>query len=399
MRVTITSRIFAPEVAAASFRLAALARAFVRAGHDVEVLTVRPPKGAAEDSGAAPSYRVRRFPVLRDRTGYVRGYVQYLSFDVPLFFRVLVGRGSDLIVTEPPPTTGFFVRLAAGLRRVPYAYYAADVWSDATESTGAGKLVVAAVRAMERFALSGARAVLAVNDGVAARVREIAPRARVHTIGNGVDTTVFSPEPAEEGAGVPAPGAPYFIYSGTASEWQGAGIFVEAFAQVLAERPEARLVFLGQGSDWPVLQQHAATLPPGAVVFEPTVPADQAADWIRRAVASLASIRPDAGYSFAFPTKVFASWASGTPVIYAGPGPVHDFLSAHAADASAAGAQLGEACTYDAQAVVGALLRAFENEPDRSTRRSTGSWAARNVGLDAVAQRAVAAVTEAEGDG
>lgn len=89
MRVTIASRIFAPEPAAASFRLAALAAALADAGHDVTVLTSRLPRGMVE---AAPDARltIRRAPVLRDRTGAVRGYVPYLSFDIPLFFRLLV---------------------------------------------------------------------------------------------------------------------------------------------------------------------------------------------------------------------------------------------------------------------------------------------------------------------
>jgi hypothetical protein len=138
--------------------------------------------------------RVKRFPVLRDAAGYVRGYVQYMSFDVPLFFRLLVGRGSDVIVAEPPPTTGFVVRIAAAMRRTPYVYYAADIWSDASESTGAPAFVVRVVRRLESFALRGARAVIAVTDGVAERVRELAGHDRVSVIRNGIDTTIFTPD-------------------------------------------------------------------------------------------------------------------------------------------------------------------------------------------------------------
>ena len=76
-------------------------------------------------------------PVLRDEAGYVRGYAQYMSFDLPLALRLLAGRRPDLVVAEPPPTTGAVVRVIAALRGVPYAYYAADVWSDASQATGA----------------------------------------------------------------------------------------------------------------------------------------------------------------------------------------------------------------------------------------------------------------------
>lgn len=383
MRVAIASRIFEPEPSAASFRLGALATAFVSAGHEVAVLTVRPAAGDAAPGDRQRPFRVARFPVLRDRTGYVRGYLQYLSFDVPLFFRILFGRKRDLIVVEPPPTSGFFVRLAAGLRRTPYAYYAADIWSDASESTGAPAPVVGMVRSMERFAMLGARGVLSVNEGVSARAREIAPQARVHTVGNGVDTEVFSCD------GPVVESGPYAIYSGTASEWQGAGIFIEALARIREDHPGARIVFLGQGSDWDVLREQAATLPEGAVRFVPTVPPLEAAAWMRGAVVSLASIRPDAGYSFAFPTKVFASWASGTPVVYAGPGPVRAFIDAHGDDAA-----LGAAVDYEVDRVADALAAAFASRPDAETRGRTGAWAAANVSLASVAERAVRALTD-----
>ena len=109
---------------------------------------------------------MRRFPVLRDRAGYVRGYVQYLSFDVPLFFRVLFGRRVHAIVAEPPPTTGFFVRLAAAIRRTPYIYYAADIWADGASQTGAPAWIVRVVKTIERFAMRGAKTVLSVSDSL-----------------------------------------------------------------------------------------------------------------------------------------------------------------------------------------------------------------------------------------
>ena len=46
-KVVIVSRIFLPEPAAASFRLAALARGFAAEGADVTVLTTNPPRAMA----------------------------------------------------------------------------------------------------------------------------------------------------------------------------------------------------------------------------------------------------------------------------------------------------------------------------------------------------------------
>ena len=99
-RVTIASRLFRPEHGAAAYRLGVLADELKIQGYDVTVLTTRPPaplsSSAADDGGVT----VRRWPVLRDKGGNVRGYIQYLSFDIPLFFRLLFGR-MDVVVVEP----------------------------------------------------------------------------------------------------------------------------------------------------------------------------------------------------------------------------------------------------------------------------------------------------------
>ncbi|WP_052961407.1 MULTISPECIES: glycosyltransferase family 4 protein [unclassified Leucobacter] len=383
MRVAIASRIFEPEPSAASFRLGALASGFAGTGAEVRVLTVRPVPALRAGRGAAGDdhrpYRVTRFPVLRDRSGYVRGYLQYLSFDVPLFFRILCGPKQDAIVVEPPPTTAFSATLAAGIRRIPVFAYAADVWSDASESTGAPRPVVGLVRWMERFAWTRARGVYSVNDGVSARVREIAPRANIETVGNGIDTEVFSSEgPVAPEALERAGGEAYAIYTGTASEWQGAEIFVRAVSELQRRGVPLRLIFLGQGTALPELERLATEL--GArVEFHGPVPPEQAAAWQRGAAVSVASIRPGAGYDFAYPTKIFAAWGCGTPVVYAGPGPARSVLAEHP--------DLGCGVDFDASAVADALHRiAFLEEPSRE-RIST--WARANVSLAGVADRAV----------
>ena len=69
MRVVVASRVFVPEPTAASFRLNALTTALAARGHEVTVLTTTFGDARSENSAV----RIRRWPVLRDKTGYVRG--------------------------------------------------------------------------------------------------------------------------------------------------------------------------------------------------------------------------------------------------------------------------------------------------------------------------------------
>ena len=389
-RVLLATRIFAPEAAAATFRLGALVRALAGQA-EVRVLTTTPPPGlrGRADAVGSSGVRVSRWPVLRDATGYVRGYLPYLSFDLPLTLRLLTAPRPDVVVVEPPPTTGAVVRTVTALRRIPYVYYAADVWSDATASMGAPAPVVAVMRAVERYALRGARDVIAVSDGVADRVRCLlgrSGRARVSVVPNGIDTDVFCPDGERH---PDAPETPYLVYAGTASEWQGAEVFAEAMREVVTAEPSARLVFLGQGSSWPALRRVRDELPEGAIELRPLVPPAEAAAWLRGAAAALVSVRPGVGYDFAYPTKVIAALATGVPVVFAGPGPAADDVRDH---------DLGEAVAHDPAPVAAAMLAAIRRSAGPASERARRTaWVREHRSLGATGAAAAAVVLGEDG--
>lgn len=398
LRVLIASRIFSPEPAAASFRLAAVERALINEHVDVTVLTTVPAPGGergralcdgnAEDSAMADGgSTIKRWGALRDKTGYVRGYLPYMSFDIPLFFRLLVQKRPSVILVEPPPTTGAVTRVAAFLRHVPYVWYAADIWSDATEITGAPALIVNTLRTIERFAIRGASGVIAVSDGVAARVADLGGR-NIAVIPNGIDTDTYSPNvPPLSKGDLQALGVtgPYFVYAGTASEWQGAGVFAEAMKKVCAQDNNLQVVFVGQGTQWEDIRKVAAELygkyGRKVVVQVPPKPPEWVAKLLAGSVGALVSIVPGKGYDFAYPTKVLAALAAGKPVIYAGRGPAaQDIVDA----------ELGMRAAFDAKEVALAMREIrprTENEFDPSRLRQ---WVMENRSMEAMGHRIAA---------
>jgi glycosyltransferase involved in cell wall biosynthesis len=383
--VVLASRIYLPEPAAASYRLAGLVEALAHEGAQVDVLTTSAPpalRTQAHGPTRDPRIRIRRFPVLRDRAGYVRGYLQYLSYDLPLVARLLTVRRPDVVVCEPPPTTGAVVRAVCALRRIPYVYYAADIWSDAAGNAAPGA-VVDTVRSVERGAIRRASAVLSVSDAVTQRLLPWRTDG-VTTVGHGIDTTVFRPAPG--GPGDP----PYFLYAGTASEVHGATIFVEAFRRVRRDHPRTRLVFAGQGTDVDAFASAAADLPAGAVTVLPRQDAAATASLIRGAVASLASVRPSMNYDYAVPTKAYASLACGVPVILAGPSPL-------AAAVQETG--LGWAVPYDVAAVAGAMQAALDRPGPAEDAARIAAWADEHASGRQVAQRAADVVLTAAAGG
>ena len=391
-RVTFATRLYPPEVAAAAFREQRLAESFAEAGWDVTVLTTRAPEdataagsshtGSVTGSQSGSSVRVRRWPVLRDASGSIRGYVPYLSFDLPLAFRAL-RRRPDLFIAEPPPTTGMIVRAVAALTRRPYVWYAADIWSDAAGTAGAPAAIVRGLRAMEVAVLRSAAVVLAISEPIKDRLVALGiPSERILTVGNGIDTTIFRPDGERHGAGE------FFAYTGTVSEWQGAGIFIEALAAHRAAGGTHRLVVLGQGSELPKLKELAAQVAPGAVDFLGVVPPEESAAYLRAATAGLVSIKPGIGYDFALPTKIYAATGCGTPVIAAGDGAATELVARE---------NLGWAAAYTVAAVREAMDQAAAQRGDSESVRSATAeclraWTAANASLAAKADAARADV-------
>ena len=397
MLVTLATRTFTPEPTAAALRLGALARALAAGGDTVRVLTSRlapsvardarkteetqAPEDASAHAGEGPGLvEVRRAPVLRDRTGAVRGYVSYMSFDLPLLARLLGGPRPDVVVCEPPPTTGVAVRLACALRRVPYVYYCADIVSDAAALAGVPGLVVRTVAGLESFALRGARRVIAVSDGVALRARELGARDVV-VVPNGVRV----PEVVATGVpdGFPTCSGPVFVYAGTVAQWLAPEVFVDAFERARERLGDARLVFVGQGSGWDALAEHARGV--AGVDLIPAVSADEADRWMARATATLASLRPG-GYDYAYPTKILASIAQGTPVIYAGPG-----QAARDVEESA----LGVACSLDVDEIAEAMVALASGAASWVGRDGARAWVREHRSVLASSRAAAAVVRSA----
>lgn len=367
-RVLVATRIHLPEPAAASLRWDVIEKALVGAGFEVEVLTSKY-SGPQRDESATPTsndvniadpkgVKVKRWPVLRDKEGNLRGYVPYLSFDIPLLGRLLAAKRPDVVMVEPPPTTGVVARIACALRGIPYIWYAADTWTSGTRSMGAPSLVVAAVEWMEKTAIRGAQAVIAVTSGVQAGVQNMGAVA-VARIPNGIDVETYQIARSDD-----AP-FPRFAYTGTASEFQGAVILIDAFEQLLRTDPNVQLYFVGSGSDWEELQERAefinAAFDDGVprVVVEGQKSPAEVAELLNTSVAALVTISPAHAGDTPYPTKILAALATGTPVIYAGPGEAVEDIEE---------SDLGWVTDYDANQIAEAMRLALKETGDSAGR-------------------------------
>ena len=170
MLVTIVSRIYRPEPASASFFLGSVADALLADGHDVDVLTARLPRGMSPEERGE---RCGGFRCCATGTDTCAGISPTSA--TTCRWPSASCSPADLPWSSwsrrPPPVRS--CAIVCGIRRIPYVYDAADVWSDAADMATGSRTVIRILRGVERFAMRGAAQLVTITQGVVDRVRQL----------------------------------------------------------------------------------------------------------------------------------------------------------------------------------------------------------------------------------
>jgi glycosyltransferase involved in cell wall biosynthesis len=183
----------------------------------------------------------------------------------------------------------------------------------------------ALAHACERLLLTRADRVTTVSDNAAAGLlRAGTPPERLQVIPNGVDVERFADaRPARlpwEGDVV------VFAFSGLFYPWHGVPVLADAFAQVFAQEPRARLLLVGDGEEMPQVRaslQHCGALDAAHVTG--LVPRDQVPGYLAAADVLVSPHAPHPSF-VGSPIKIFEYLAAGRPLIVTRVGQMGELL-------------------------------------------------------------------------
>ncbi|WP_446428740.1 glycosyltransferase [Leucobacter sp. 1207-22] len=162
-----------------------------------------------------------------------------------------------------------------------------------------------------------------------------------------------------------------FVYAGTASEWHGASVFVTAMPTVVQSFPNARLRFIGGGSERDALIELSQRLGVAEnVLFEPSRSPGDLEPVLQEACATVGSVRPAVGYDLAFPSKLYSAAVCGAPRIFAGVGPARALLEQKVADLPNGGS-----VSFDSEEVANAMMRALQTPVSIERCTAVSAWA------------------------
>jgi glycosyltransferase involved in cell wall biosynthesis len=336
MRVLFLSHYFPPEVNAPASRTFDHCQRWVRAGHDVTVITCVP---NCPDGVVYPGYENRLLPqvetidgirvvrvwtFLAANAGTGRRIISYLSFMLSATLASIRSPLPDVVVaTSPQFFCGWAGVFVSRIKRAPFVLEIRDVWPEGiaaagglTERRGLLRLVEALAKRMYR----SADHVVAVGKGYRDHILDkVDVRDRISIVTNGVDLDFFAPREPDpdmlEEWGLQ--GKFVCSYIGTIGMAHALEVVLKA-AEILKSKGRRDICFalVGDGASRVELEARAREAGLGEwVVFPGRQPKERIPAILASSDACLIHLRRCALYTTVIPSKIFEAMAMGLIII------------------------------------------------------------------------------------
>ncbi|HQJ97628.1 MAG TPA: glycosyltransferase family 4 protein [Thermoleophilia bacterium] len=334
MHILYLSHYFVPENNAPAARVHAMAREWVREGHQVTVLTGAPnvPAGVVydgyrnglwQDEWIDGIHTIRVWTYLAPNAGTVRRTVNFVSYFVSASVAAAFVRRPDVVIaTSPQFFAGWAGVPAHWAHRAPFVLEVRDLWPESITAVGAmGRgLAVRALEVMERTLYAAADHIVTVGDGYREQLMARGvPAAKIDVVTNGVDTELFyprDPDPAVRARYGVARDAFVVVFAGTIGMASGLDVVLRA-ARRLRARDRTDIVFLlvGDGAVRAELEATARTEGLDNVVFTGMVPRAQLPDVLAASDACLVHFKRREIFTTILPSKLFEDAAMAKPIL------------------------------------------------------------------------------------
>ena len=331
MRILFLSHYFPPEVNAPAVRTFEHCREWVRAGHEVHVVTCVPnhPQGKVyegyknrfvtrhEERDGIHVHRVWTY--VAPNKGFLRrtaGYVSYLLSSPLTCLRI--PRPDVIVATSPQFFCACAGYLVSKLLRCPWVFEVRDLWPASIVAVGAirSKVIIRFLETIELGLYANADSIVALtnafkNDLVA---RGIAG-PKIHVIPNGIDLDSW--EGADPGSARMELGlnSEFVVsYVGTHGMAHNLETLLEA-ADILRDEPEVHFVTVGDGAEFEKVSHIRDEKKLHNVTMVGQVPRAQAKMYLQASDVSVVLLRKAELFKSVIPSKILEAMAAQKPVI------------------------------------------------------------------------------------
>jgi glycosyltransferase involved in cell wall biosynthesis len=335
MKILFFTHYFPPEGNAPASRTYEHCVRWVRAGHEVTVVTCVPnvPDGVPYE-GYSNRFRaqkevvdginvVRVWTLLAANAGFVKRILNYLTYMISATWAGMWVRKSDVIVaTSPQFFCGWAGVLVQFFRRRPFVLEIRDIWPESITAVGAMKrgLAVRVLEWLEKKMYRSADHVVAVGKGYRDNVSAKAPVGdRISVIYNGVDGQQFAPAPADPGFRKQFGMTDRFLvsYVGTIGMAHGLETVLDAAEKLKADgRKDIGFLLVGDGARRQSLELEAAERGlTDFVQFTGRLAKSEMPRVLASSDALLVHLRACDLFTTVIPSKIFEAMAMERPII------------------------------------------------------------------------------------
>lgn len=327
MKILFLTDNFPPEVNAPATRTLEHCREWVKAGHEVTVITCHPnyPVGKVYD-GYKNSWKtkevveginvIRVWTYITSNKGFFKRILDYISFSFTSFFAGLFLKCDVIVATSPQFFTALSGRTLHFFKRKPWVMEVRDLWPDSIKSVGAMKdgLVLKYFSKEEKWCYKSADRIVVVTDTFKKIISEKGiPAEKISVVKNGANLDLFRPreKSPELVKKYGLEGKVVLGYVGTI----GMAHKLDFLIDCVKGLPDCKLMILGAGAEKDALVEKVANENIDNVFFVDPVSKDKVADYVGLQDLALVNLRRDPLFTTVIPSKIFETAAMRVPIM------------------------------------------------------------------------------------
>ncbi|WLT31314.1 glycosyltransferase family 4 protein [Geothrix sp. PMB-07] len=334
MHILFLTDNFPPEVNAPASRTYEHTREWIKAGHQVTVLTCAPnfPKGKVFAGYRNRLWQtewmdgirvIRVWTYIAANEGFLARILDYVSFMISSTLAAMLVRQADLVIgTSPQFFTACAAYLVGRLKGIPFIFELRDLWPESIKAVGAMKdsWIIRCLEHIELFLYQRADAVISVTNSFKQNLigRGIDGH-KIHVVTNGVDLSRFAPLPKDAALAEELGLKDCFVggYIGTHGMAHGLETLLDS-AEIFQKenRMDIHILLLGDGACKADLKAKAKERGLTSVIFIDSVPKAEVVRYWSLLDISIIHLRDTDLFSSVIPSKMFESMGMGIPLVH-----------------------------------------------------------------------------------
>ncbi|GAB4342157.1 MAG: glycosyltransferase family 4 protein [Desulfobulbaceae bacterium] len=335
MHILFLTDNFPPEVNAPASRTFEHCREWVKAGHEVTVLTCAPnfPMGRVYDGYRNRLWQtemmdgikvVRVWTYITANKGFTKRILDYFSYMVAAILASPFIRGPNLVVgTSPLLFTVMAAWAVGGLKRIPFVFELRDIWPESIKAVGAmgDSWIIRFLEKIEMFLYRKAAAIVSVTHSFKKTlIRRGVDGEKIRVVTNGVDLSRFQlmEKDTELVERFGLEGRFVAGYIGTHGMAHALETVLEAADKVrrLPGGDRFRFILLGHGARKETLVELAGRLELTNVIFLDSVPKEEVVRYWSILDVSIIHLKKTPLFATVIPSKLFECMGMGIPVLH-----------------------------------------------------------------------------------